>query len=173
MARFRRDALPLDGRESLELVDGERVLGWARGPGEVAGAAVFVVATDRAVHIPAPAGLGRTPWDLVVRAAWEDPVLEVVAQEAPGSRPRTIRVVLDEPRDLVSVVHAQVTGSVMVQQRLDLGEGRYATAVARRVADTGKTRWSVSFDRGDDPRDPELRAAADAALRDLRAALGI
>lgn len=169
--RFRREALPREIAARLDLRPGERVLGWA--PSVDAGAAAYVVATDRALHIPPPAGWGRVPWDLVVRASWSEPVLEVIAQEAPGGRPRTMRLHVDEPGDLVPNVHAAVTASVIVQERLDLGGGRRATAVARRVADTGETRWSVSFDRGVDPNDPGMRSAADAALRELRSSLGL
>jgi hypothetical protein len=44
---------------------------------------------------------------------------------------------------------------------------------ARRSPATGDVRWSVVFDSALDSGDPGWRAAADAALTDLRGQLGV
>ena len=74
---------------------------------------------------------------------------------------------------LPEAVHAKVTESVIVSERLPLGDGAGALAVARRGSDDDAIWWSVVFDPGLDPTDPALRSRADAALADLRSSLGI
>ena len=70
-------------------------------------------------------------------------------------------------------LHLSVDGTVVVSERVDLGDGEGALMVARRGSDDGVIRWSVVFDAGLDPSDPALRQAADAALTRLRDSLGI
>jgi hypothetical protein len=50
---------------------------------------------------------------------------------------------------------------------------RGARFVARRVAGSSELRWSVVFDVGLDPADPDLRRRADAILGELRTSLGV
>ncbi|MBK9740539.1 MAG: hypothetical protein IPO93_13745 [Actinobacteria bacterium] len=80
---------------------------------------------------------------------------------------------VDQARDLPAAVRDRVTASVVISDRVALGEGAKALLVARRGSDDGEIRWSVVFDAGLDPRDPTLRAAADEALAQLRDSLGI
>ena len=156
---WRRASIDRQERERLGIGHRERIVAWAQGR------TGLLVATDRALY-----GIGdRLPWHRITRAQWQEPILEVVTADAP---PQHLRITLVDVRDLPHAIHACVTESVVVSERLDLGEGRGALAAARRT-DTGEIAWSVVFDPGLDPADPALRAAADAALADLRAALGI
>lgn len=133
----------------------------------------MAVATDLALYLPGY--VGRLPWQQVIRAAWDTPVLEVsyTPSSAPvGTAPRVLRVTLDAPGAVPEAVRDRVTASVVVQQHVDLRSGRGATLIARRTGDD-RFRWQVLFDAGLDPADPQLRAEADAALRELRSTLGI
>ncbi len=69
-------------------------------------------------------------------------------------------------------MHDRVTASVLISERVDLGNGAGALMVARR-SDDDEVRWTIVFDSGLDASDPALREAADAALARLREALGI
>lgn len=138
-------------------------MGWTT----VTGGRGSVIATDAALHLP---GGDRIAWPGIARARWDDPILELLVAED-GAPPRTVRVDLEAPGSLADAVRSLVTASVVVSERLDLGDGAGALAVARRSGDG--VRWTVAFDAGLDPADPGLRARADAALAALRASLGI
>lgn len=146
--------------------DGERILAWA--PVQPTG---YAVATDAALYLPVPQIL-RLPWDLITKATFSDAaVLVVEGRQEPGSRDRAWRVVLTDPGALPTVVYERVTSSVVVSERVDLRGELGARIVARRVGDG--LRWTVTFDAGLDPKDPALRAEADAALAELRSTLGV
>jgi hypothetical protein len=110
-------------------------------------------------------------WDEISKATWEDPVLAVTVARDGKSRTEQLEVI--EPGLLPEAVRTQVTDSVVITERLDLGGGLGAQAVARRSSQDGEVRWIVTFDPGADPQDPGLRAQADRALAELRATLGI
>ncbi|MEZ5115839.1 MAG: hypothetical protein R2737_06175 [Candidatus Nanopelagicales bacterium] len=173
MGLFRR-GLPPAARESLDLVGGERPIAWGAGP-RLAGREEppYVVATDRALHVGALWAPSRIPWDRISRATWQDPVLELTVQLRPGGRPDTVRLELDDPGEVPVVVRERVQASIVVSQHVPMEGEKGARIVARRDSDTGELRWSVVFDTGLDPRDPDLRARADEALADLRASWGV
>ncbi len=145
---------------------GERVLAWARvTPGGIA------VATDAALYLPIGDTV-RLAWDLIAKATFsEAAVLVVEGRPDPQARDRAWRVVLTEPGALPTVVYERVTSSVVVSERVDLRGELGARIVARRVGEG--LRWTVTFDAGLDPRDPQLRAEVDEALAELRATLGV
>lgn len=145
---------------------GERVLAWA-----TVQPAGFAVATDAALYVPVPQMM-RLPWELISKATFnEAAVLVVEARPDPQSRDRAWRVVLAETGALPTVVYERVTSSVVVSERVLLRGDLGARIVARRVGDG--LRWTVTFDAGLDPGDPQVRAEADAALADLRSTLGV
>lgn len=153
----------------LHIPPDERVLAW--GSSDRAGGTQTVVtaATDRALYVQATGD--RVPWEQITKATWDEPTLEITRLGDDG-RPRLVlRVQLDEAGDLPAAVHDRVVDSVIVSERKDLGGGAKALFVARRLGDD--VRWTVVFDAGLDPRDPALRAAADAELASMRATLGI
>lgn len=142
---------------------GERVLAWATtddGP---------VVATRSALHLPDG---GRRPWDLVVNAGWEAPVLRLTVQDRPGGANRELELAVPDPGRLPAVVRERVTWSVVAEQHVALDGDRGARIVARRIEDGG-VRWAVVFDPGLDRSDPRLRDAADEALARVRASWGV
>lgn len=147
-------------KAALGISSGERIVG---ATGDLTGAA-----TDRALYL----GDDRIPWSAIAQATWEPPVLDLVVVDEATGRDTPHRLHLAEPGDLPQAIHAQVVASIVVSQRLDLGDGRGALAVARQEAD-GDIRWRVLFDAGLDPSDPSLRTQADAALSGLRDSLGI
>lgn len=147
---------------------GERVLAW------LPSGASSVVATEIALVLPDGVEPQRVPWDLVLRAQWSEGVLDLTAQDGPGGRPRHVQVPFTGAPDvLAGVVRERVNASIVVQDHVTLSGTQGARVVARRVPGSTDLRWSVVFDAGLDPRDPELRARADAALAELRASLGV
>lgn len=152
----------------LGIPPGEKIVAWGAGAGPDPTQSMVAVATDRALYVQ-QAG-ERLPWETIAKAAWDEPVLELTV--ADGGPARLLRVRLEDSKDLPAAVHDRVTASVVVSERLDLGGGAKATAVARRDGDDG-IRWTVVFDAGLDPSDPVLRAAADEELTRLRDSLGI
>ena len=99
--------------------------------------------------------------------------LEVVVLDGNDQPGRLVRVRLAVGSQLPAAVHAKVTESVVVSERLVLDGGGGALAVARRGSDDDRIRWSIVFDAGLDPTDPALRAQADQALARLRDSLGV
>lgn len=154
----------------LGIGPGERVVAWGSSPGADATQTLFAVATDRALYLQATGD--RLTWDRISKATWSDPLLELVITGDEGGQPRLLRLDVEDARDLPAAVHDRVTASVLVSERVDLGNGARALMVARRC-DDDEIRWTVMFDSGLDPSDPALREAADAALARLREALGI
>ena len=150
-------------------VPGERVLAW------MAVGASSLVATDLALMLPNGAeGDLRVPWDRVLRASWEPEVFELTAQPVDGGRPVVTRVRIEgEPGVLPEVVRERVTASIVVQHHAVLDGERGARFIARRVPGSTDLRWSVVFDAGLDPADPQLRRSADDVLETLRTSLGV
>lgn len=147
---------------------GDRVLAW------LPSGTSSVVATELAIVLPEGSDPLRVPWDLVLRAQWSDGVLDLTAQDGPGGRPKLMQVPFSgDPDVLAGVVRERVNASIVVQDHVTLSGTQGARVVARRVPGSTDLRWSVVFDAGLDPRDPELRARADAALAELRASLGV
>ena len=166
----RRSGLAHAVLERMAQESGERILAWATSAGDVHG---HVIATDRALVLVG-ADVVRLPWDRVIRAAWSDPVIEMLIQAQPGGPTRPLRLVMAESGRVPLVVRDRVTASVVAQHHVALDPaGRGVRLLARKVPMTGQVRWIVLFDAGLDPEDPELRARADAALTQLRASLGL
>lgn len=148
----------------------ERVLAWGVGPARSDGADTVAAATDRALY--APGFVDRLPWEEVLRASWEDPILEVVRLDGRGGT-ALLRITLDAAGSVPQVVFDRVTATIVMQTRVDLIGKRGATLVARRVRETDEIRWEVVFDAGIDAANPEFRAKADEQLAWLRESVGI
>ncbi len=176
MGLFRKPRIPQEYAQlQAQIPHGERVMSWAVGPAtpqataEGSGA-TLVVATDLALYLFGHTD--RMPWEHVLRAAWEDPILEVVSANGRGGVELT-RVTLDEAGSIPQVVHERVMSTIVMQRHVELRGETGATLVARRVRGSDEIRWEVVFDAGLDPSDPALRAAADEELDALRASVGI
>jgi hypothetical protein len=178
--------VPDEARSVVE--PGERVIAWARD-----GAGRLLVLSVAAAYLPiAPAGgPRRIPYSEIATVAWADPELDVLI----GGQSEGARFELDEPGDVPAVLRERVTSSIVISARVDLGEGPErgrvrvggsadsaggspgARITARRSpsSEDGETAiaWQVVFDSGLDPTDPALRAAADAAIAELKATSGL
>jgi hypothetical protein len=122
------------------------------------------VATAEHLYLPLREPLS---WDEVIRAAWDEPVLELQLAEGP------YRLLIERPGNIPQVVNERVKASVVVQHHVPLRGERGVRIVARRRPGTTDVTWRVTFDAGLDPHDPQLRAEADHALQELRASLGL
>ncbi len=152
-------------RPVRDLVGRERVLTFTR---DADGRLVIV--TPRALYLPD--GPGRLPWDRVLHASWDAPSLLLTLQPEPGLPAYELRLALPAPGSVPAVLRELVTASVVGETHVELAGGRGVRLVARRTEE-GTVRWSVVFDAGLDPADPELRGRADAALAEVRAAWGV
>ena len=154
-------------RQDLGIPSRERVLGWgiALRPD---GARIPEVATDQALS-GTPLG-SRVGWEAIDKAAWDDPIMVLTASLDGAVRREELDLI--EQGQLPAAIRTQVTGSVVISERLDLGAGVGVQAIARRSSLDGRIRWSLTFDPGVDP-DDALRVRAEAALAGLRSTLGI
>ncbi len=168
MGKLNRRELPTD--VAARIPKQERVMAWATGAARPDGAETLVVTTDRALY--APAYVDRLPWEEILRASWEDPILEVVRVDGSGST-QFVRITLDKAGSVPQVIFDRVTSTIVMQTRVELDGSRGATLVARRVRETSEVRWEVVFDPGIDPADPRYRAIADERLEWLRESAGI
>ena len=128
------------------------------------------------------------PWGRVLQARWDTPRLTLFIQAAtpmagtptsdPTWTPSVDEIALDlaSPGSVPDAVHACVTESVGFSERIGLTNG-VVLLVARRAAAAesapSDVTWTMAFAEGADPTDSQTRAQAEAALRDVRAALGI
>jgi hypothetical protein len=160
--RFRLSrSLPADLRPAL-----------ARGEHILAHAATrdgsYVVATDRALHLPDPAdGFVRLPWERVEQAAWRDGWLHV--RTTTGER----HIRLTDPGSLPETVQERVTATIAVNHQATLPGGGHVRIVGRRPPGGDTVRWTFVFDAGLDPEDPDLRAQAGGILAALRRQTGL
>lgn len=152
-----------DVRRALDLAPGERVLAAGR-----TSDGTHVVATTQALHVEG----ARLPYDKILKAVWrdEDATLEVWEPSLDGGR---AEITLADPGRLPETVRERVQATVLVSRQVLLRGGRGVLITARRRTDVPDVRWTMLFDRGLDSQDPAVRAAADAALADLRHQTGI
>ncbi len=163
--------LPGTVQDMLGIRPGEKVIAWGSSPGADTTQTVFTAATARALYSQQ---LGqRIPWHTISKATWDEPTLDLVLLDSVDQPGRSVRLSVDDARDLPAAVHDRVVGSVVAGQHVDLGHGAGALMVARRGSDDGEIRWSVVFDAGLDTADPALRREASEALGRLRESLGI
>ena len=163
-----------DVRTACGIPKGEHLIGWCTATdGTVlaaTGAALYrdqQVWSDRIGH--------ALPWVSIATAVWDTPILTITWEDGALVEQR---INIGEPGELPSAIQAMVTESVVYRQHvplLDLPDDAGALLVARRQPrqPDAQVTWSVVFDTGLDPRDTALRGAADQALLQVRAALGI
>lgn len=178
--RWRRQAaVPAEVRDALVLEPGERVLAVAgvsamASTGDAGPAAPYVVATDRALHIPeaAPGGrLTRIPYESIAKVSWDgDLATLTVLLPDPGGR---LDLPLAQPGYVPETVRERVQSTIVYSQHVPLDGRRGVLVSARRPPGAGETRWVVVFDAGLDRTDPLVRARAERAVAELRAQTGI
>lgn len=157
-----RDRLPDSGERVLAAAAAEHG-GWLLG-------------TRDHLHLVLDEETHTLPWERVQRADWdkETSTLRVEQVEAYGHPVTSFSFVVTEPGDLLTMLRERVTASVVLQRRVELGRKRGFSVIGRRPPrGTGEITWAYEFDGGVDPDDPEVMAAAEAALREARESLGL
>jgi hypothetical protein len=169
----RRPALPAEVRERAGLARGDRPLASV----QVAGGGWLVGTRDALVVVAVAAdSVLRIPWERVETADWdrEGERLRVV-EAADFGAVRPVHVfTLPDPGPLLPMVRERVTASVLLQRRVEVGGGAGLTVVARRAPrGRGEVVWAYELDPGLEPDDPAVRRAAEDALRDAMAEVGL
>ena len=162
--------LPRRERPPIEVAAGEKVLAWtATVTGEVVGG------TRDAFYVTAPSSSSleplepiRLPWERVEAAEWDKDTSTLrVSEVGTWGEPRPEHLLtIEEPGLLLELVRERVTASVVLQRHVAV-EGRRGVRVIARRAPRGDQplRWVYEYDEGIDPDAPDVRAAAEAALR--------
>jgi hypothetical protein len=156
----------------IALDPGERVLAVASTSAGIGSALPYVVATDRALHVPGPGGgLARVRYESIAKVSWDrDLATLVVVRPDPASR---LDLPLAEPGYVPETVWERVQSTIVYSQHVPLDGRRGVVVSARRAPGAGETRWVVAFDAGLDRNDPLLRERAERAVAELRAQTGI
>ncbi len=162
--KLKASRIPKEALTHVGVTPGEKVIAWGSNGTD---APTYAIATDEAMYAQG----ARISWLKVIRATWSTPFLDMEMQNELGLGQR-LRIELSHPGNLPAAVRAQVTANVIVSERLQLANGQEVLVAARRQS-RDEITWSVVFDAGVDPNDPENRELADLALKDLRVALGI
>jgi hypothetical protein len=154
----------------LDLVPGERVLAGAPDSD-----GVWVVGTDRALHIGVGQPARKLAWEQIDRASWDEETERLVVVEVADfgmPQPRHELAVRD-PRRLLDLVRERVTASVLLTRHVPVSGSRGLKVVARRSPTRqGDVVWSTWLGEGLDPADPEVARAVDEAVAAARAELG-
>ena len=114
------------------------------------------------------------PWEQVEDAAWDQDARQLRVDEIGeyGAPRPSHTFAMDDPALLLQLVRERVTASVVLQRRVPVRGGLGVTVIGRRSPVGGPIAWMHAYDAGLDPADPEVAAAADAALADARAEVG-
>ncbi len=153
---------------SIQLASGERMITSAGDPSGFA-----IALTGQALYLADQHGQRRVDWCDVESAAWDDPVLELREVGVAEST----RIVLHDPARVPEAVRERVTSAIVVTERVQLRSSQDGGVGARITGRRRATRddrgsglaWSVVFDAGVDPADPELRRSAEHEVARLRA----
>jgi len=167
----RRTSVPPDVLGDLPLLPGERALAWAQD-----GQRQWYVGTDRALLLPEDGSWRRIGWERVERAEWDrdSGALVVVETAEFGTLEPTHRLRMNDPNRLLELVRERVTASVVVRRFVAVEGRRGITVVGRRVPHSdGALGWSFVVDSGLDESSPAVQAAAERALAQARAEIGV
>ena len=168
--RARSSRVPTHGMHP-PLVTGERALVKEEDAGGVP-----VVATTFALHhlsrAESMATWQRMPWEEIGRIHWERRASVLTLVRFPGGPQRTVRLRLSPSSALPALVRERVAATEIASADIAL-RGYPSTVRARRRPGTSHIVWIVLLGAGVNPHEPEVRAAIDAATRDLRARLGL
>jgi hypothetical protein len=169
LRRDRPEKVPPEVREALSLRRSERLLAWARD--DTTGA--IVVASNHRLYAVSPAGdvvLDR-PWHLVDAGSWSHDAYLLTVTWVDRQRPA--QWVLKETTLLPETLRERVQASVVLAQRIDLGERRSARAVIRKDLASGELVEQVVLGRGVRPDDPAVEHQTRAALDYLKEQVGL
>ncbi len=167
---FRRSvAVPTE--VARRLTRGERVLAGTRADEET-----WLLGTRDALVVLRPGEKpDRIAWERIERADWDrDEERLLVSEVGEFGRPRPEHSFsVAEPGLLLELIRERVTASVVIQRRVPTAGKKGLLVIARRAPrGDGEISWAYEFDRGVDPDDPVVMAAAEAALRAARDEIG-
>jgi hypothetical protein len=165
----RGERLPAPVRRAVSTASGERVLS----SGRDATTDAHVVATNQRVVVVSPAGevLLDRPWHDVDAGTWSSELQQLTVTWVDGSRPAQWS--LGAASMVPETLRERVQASVVLAHRVDLGPRRNARVVIRQDLASGALLEQVVTGRGVRADDPEVEAATQAALADLREQVGL
>jgi hypothetical protein len=138
----------------------------------------WVVGTRDALFV-VPPGAGEkqvVPWEQVQRADWDadTSTLRVERVEEFGTPVVPMVVEVAAPGPFLQLLRERVSASIVVQKRVVLERKRGLTVIGRRPpSGAGEVTWAYELDKGVDPDDPAVIAAAEAGLREAQESLGL
>jgi hypothetical protein len=168
--RFERGGgVPADIVARADLPRGEKVL--AQAP-SVDGS--WVLGTRRLLVLVTAEAARRIPWEQVEDAGWdkEESRLTVTEIGSYGEQRPAYSFEMDDPALLLQLVRERVTASIVLQRWVPVRGRHGLTVIGRRSPAGGPVTWMHAYDAGLDPADPEVAAAADAALAGARSEVG-
>lgn len=170
IARLRREQPPA----GVFLRRGERILARAR-----AADGAVLVATRDALHLAPVTGSGepgrRIDWEQVETAEWDGEASTLRLTEV-GSwgETRPVHVwVLEDARVFLELVHDRVNASIVIQRHVSVPTGGLRVIARRPPHGESRVVWFFEYDENVDPDDPVVQAAAQQALTQAKADVGL
>ena len=173
MARnlFKRSVdVPADVLTRAPLETGEKVLA-----GTVAQDGSWLLGTRDALLITGAVPT-RIPWQNIERVDWEheESRLRVIEVGEFGKVRPEYTFEIADPGLLLEFVRERVTASVVLQRHITVSGKNGLFVIARRApCGDSEITWSYEFDRGIDPDDPAVMAAARRGLDTAAEELGL
>lgn len=168
--RLRKPRLPDDVLRAIELRPQEHILTWTADPD-----GRYLIATESDLILQRrPPNYERIGWEAIEQASFKDGHLVVdVSESGYDSDALTrLKIPLGSDIELPIVVRDRVTASIAVNQHVPLQDKFGVRVVARKRAGENALRWGYRRD----PElvfTPELQAEAEAAVTQVRGALGV
>lgn len=169
LRKDRPEKVPTVARDALSLRQGERLLAWALD--DTTGATV--VASNHRLYAVSPAGevvLDR-PWHLVDAGSWSHDAYLLTVTWVDRHKPA--QWVFKEATLLPETLRERVQASVVLAQKVELGDRRSARAVIRQDLATGGLVEQVVLGKGVRPGDPGVERQTQAALTYLKEQVGL
>lgn len=163
--------MPAEVTRALPLEPDESVLAAA-----VDASGRWYAGTAFALLVPEKESWRRIPWETVERASWDRESEQLlVVETADFGQPEPVhRAALTEPERLLELVRERISASVVVKLFEPVQGKRGITVSARRPPHTdAELTWSVLVDPGLDEQSAQVRAAAERALANARAEIGL
>ena len=159
-------------RPPVEVAAGERLLAWTP-----VDDGRWVAGSRDALYLPT----SRVPWEQVRAADWDrDQGRLRVSEVGTWGQPRpthSFAIPESAARDadrLLQLLRERVTASVLISRHVPVTDRRGVRVIGRR-APSGRSdvSWVYEYDEGVDPDDPVVRAAAETALAQAQADVGM
>ncbi len=149
------------------------MLAWAE-----SSAGPVVAGTRDALYVVTPGSEVETrlPWEQVEAADWDRETSRLRISEVGswGEERLVHTLTIEDPGRLLELVRERVTASVVLLRHVPLTGRRGLRVIARRAPRGDRPlAWFYEYDEGVDPADPDVRAAAAAALAAARDEVGL